>query len=180
MELLKYYEFVVKGNAKGGVLHAPESWPRPIAIDGEEVRNWKSLVVELKDGPYRNFHMCVGWANMVSVNLKDLLQSLIGDKEYLEFLPVQAVSEEYGNKVYYIMHFKKIFDVIDKERTIYVPNTDSIIKPWLDYQKVKDLSIFNSRPIINDIIVSSRVRKEIVNHKLNDGLDFMPVYCIKY
>ena len=64
MNLIKYYDIIVRGNARGGVLYAPPSWPRPIAIDGEDVKNWQSLVVELKYGPYRNFNMCVGNANI--------------------------------------------------------------------------------------------------------------------
>ena len=47
----------------------------------------------------------------------------------------------------------------------------------LDYNKVKDLKVFNSQPAINDIIVSDEVRKSIKKNKLDLGLDFMPVYC---
>ena len=75
----KFYRFIVKGNdKKGGVLYSPKSWPYPIAVDGQEVKNWESLVVELKDGIYRPFQLCVGGANMVNQDLKDLLQSFIG------------------------------------------------------------------------------------------------------
>ena len=77
----------------------------------------------------------------------------------------------------YIMHFKKIFDVIDTENTIYVEGTDSVLKLKLDYNKVKDLKVFNSQPAINDIIVSDDIRKSIKKNKLDLGLDFMPVYC---
>lgn len=59
------------------------------------------------------------------------------------------------------MHFKKIFDVIDRKKTIYVEGTDSILKLRLDYDKVKSLNIFNSQPVINDIIVSEQVKKSI-------------------
>ena len=75
------------------------------------------------------------------------------------------------------MHFKKIFDVIDTENTIYVEGTDSVIKLKLDYNKVKELKVFNSQPAINDIIVSDDIRKSIKKNKLDLGLDFMPVYC---
>ena len=140
----KYYKFIVIGNDKiGGVLYAPSNWPYPIAKDGEEIKNWESLVVELQDGTYRPF-----------------------------------ISKEYGNKTYYIIHFKKIHDVIDKENTIYVKGTDSIIKLRVDYKKVKDLHIFNSQPNINDIIVSETLYKAIKKQKLNLGLDFMPIYYI--
>ena len=178
MDSIKFYEIIVRGNARGGVLYAPKSWPRPIAIDGEEVKNWQSLVVELKDGPYRNFNMCVGNANIVSEHLKQVIQDVVGPHPYLEFLPIQATSEEYGDRTYYIMHFKKIFDVIDKENTVYVPGTDSIIKLRVDYNKVKGLKIFNSQPYINDVILSDDVRKAIMRNHLDDGIEFMPVYCV--
>ena len=50
---VKFYRFIAKGNdKKGGVLYSPKSWPYPIAVDGQEVKNWDYLVVELKDGIY--------------------------------------------------------------------------------------------------------------------------------
>ena len=53
---IKYYRIIIKGNDKiGGVLYAPDNWPYPIARDGEEVKNWESLTVELKDGSYDLF-----------------------------------------------------------------------------------------------------------------------------
>lgn len=98
---IKYYKFIVKGNDKvGGVLYAPENWPYPIARDGEEVKNWQSLTVKLKDGKYRPFHLCVGGANMVNEELRDLLLTFIGNDDDIEFLPVRATSEVYGCKTY--------------------------------------------------------------------------------
>ena len=177
---LKFYKFIPKGNDKaGGVLYAPSDWPYPIARDGEEVKNWKSLIVELKYGEYCPYHMCIGGANMVSEELKNVLESFIQpNNDDVEFLPIKARSKEYGNRIYYILHFKKIFDVIDKENTVYVPGTDSIIKVRVDYKKVKELKIFNSQPVINDIIVSKEVYKAIKKNKLDLGLEFMPIYCL--
>ena len=178
---IKYYKFIVKGNDKvGGVLYAPENWPYPIARDGEEVKNWQSLTVKLKDGKYRPFHLCFGGANMVNKELRDLLLTFIGNDDDIEFLPVRATSEAYGCKTYYIMHFKKICDVIDTKNTIYVEGTDTILKLILDYNKVKHLNVFNSQPAINDVIVSDEVRKSIKKNRLDLGLDFMPVYCSEH
>lgn len=177
METIKFYEIIVRGNAKGGVLYAPKSWVCPIARDGEVVLNWQSLKVELRNGPYRNFNMCVGTANVISEDFKAAIQEVIGDVPDLEFLPIMATSKEYGDWRYYIMHFTKIFDVIDEDNTIYVPNSNSIIKLWLDYDKVKDLKIFNSQPYINDVIVSDDIRRLLKRKHLDDGIEFMPVYC---
>ena len=70
--------------------------------------------------------MCVGGANLVNKELKTLIESYTTPESEIEFLPIKAISKEYGNKTYYIIHFKKIHDVIDKENTIYVKGTDSI------------------------------------------------------
>ncbi len=157
---IKYYKIIVKGNDKiGGVLYAPDNWPYPIAKDGEEVKNWNTLIVKLRDGEYRPFHLCIGGANLVNQEMKELFETFIKNNDDIEFLPVKTVSEIYGDRIYYIMHFKKIFDVIDRKKTIYVEGTDSILKLRLDYDKVKSLNIFNSQPVINDIIVSEQVKK---------------------
>lgn len=175
---IKYYKIIVKGNDKiGGVLYAPDNWPYPIAKDGEEVKNWNTLIVKLRDGEYRPFHLCIGGANLVNQEMKELFETYIKNNDDIEFLPVKTVSEIYGDRIYYIMHFKKIFDVIDRKKTIYVEGTDSILKLRLDYDKVKSLNIFNSQPVINDIIVSEQVKKSIKKNKLDLGIEFMPLYC---
>ena len=86
-------------------------------------------------------------------------------------------SKEYGDKQYYIVHFKKIYDVIDEENTVYDSN-GWIIKLRVDYAKVKNLHVFNSQPIINDLIVSTKLYKEIKKRKLNFGVTFGPIYCL--
>lgn len=58
---MTYYKLIVKGNDKaGGVLYSPADWPYPIARDGYDVKNWESLIVELKECKYRPFHLCIG------------------------------------------------------------------------------------------------------------------------
>lgn len=172
-----FYEIVVKGNHKGGVLYAPHDWPYPIASDGKKVKNWQRLVLELKDGPYRSFFSCVGEANVVSKAFMDVILSFVGsDNDYLEFLPVRIVSDKYGDAIYYILHFKKIFDVIDKDSTTYVPHTDAIMKMKLDQDKVKGLSIFNSLPVVNDIFVSDALRSAIIKNNLGSEIEFMPIF----
>ena len=114
---------------------------------------------------------------MISQEMKDLFVSFAGDNPDIEYLPIPVISEKYGNKTYYILHFKKIYDVMDREHTIFVEGTDAIIKVALDAEKVKDLKIFNSQPAIRDVIVSEDVRRAIKKNRLDEGLDFLPIYC---
>lgn len=176
---ITYYKIIENGYSSTGVIYAPKEWPYPIAEDAQPVKNWQSLVLELKDGPYCHFHKVVGWANVVSKEFKDLLLSFVGENDYLEFFPVKIVSKQYGDKEYYIMHFTKIFDVIDKENTVYGPGDNNIIKPRLLFEKVKNLKIFNSQPMINDVIISNDVRKAIIKNKLDAGIEFWPIFCFQ-
>ena len=75
--------------------------------------------------------------------------------------------------------FTKIFDVIDKDSTIYVDGTDAIIKLALDYDKVKDLHLFNSQPSISDVIISDEIRRQLKKEKLDEGIEFVPITCVK-
>lgn len=173
---MKYYKLIDDGYDKvGGMLYAPSEWPCPIAVDAMEVKNWQNLTVELRDGKYCPFLSCNAGANMVSEEMKDLLLSFIGDNDNIEFLPVTAKSKEYGDRTYYIMHFKIIYDVIDTEKTVYVPGTDIIIKVRIDQEKAKGLKVFNSRPAVNDVIVSEDVYQAIKQKKFDTGVEFVLV-----
>lgn len=172
----KFYEIISRGDdVIGGVLFSPLQWPYPIARDGEKVQNWENLELELRYGVYRDFHLCTGGANVVSERFMKAILPFVKDDSYLEFLPIKAKSTQFGDRQFYIMHFKKIFDVINMEKTIFVEGTDSIIKLVLDIDKVKDLSIFNSQPAVNDVIISNDIRKVLVKNRLILGIDFKPI-----
>ncbi len=173
---MKYYELTEDGYDKiGGMLFAPSDWPCPMAVDAMEVENWQNLILELRNGIYCPFLSCDAGANLVSEEMKALLLSFIGENENIEFLPVTTKSKEYGDRTYYIMHFKIIYDVIDKEKTVYVPGTDIITKVRIDLEKAKGLKVFNSQPAINDIIVPEEVYQAIKQKKFDTGLRFVLV-----
>lgn len=162
-----------------GVMYAPSDWPYPIALDGEEVKNWESLRLELKDGIYCPFHKCVGCANVIDEDMKTLMEQYVDDETMVEFLPVKAHSEKYGEKQYYILHFLEIHDVIDTEHTVYSNNNDknSIIKPTFSCENVGNLHLFNAQPLVNDIYVSEKLYKEIKKNNLTKGISFRPIKC---
>lgn len=174
----KFYRIIVDGyDEEGGVFYSPSDWPCPIACDAEDVKNWQSLVVELRDGIYRHFNVCTGGANLISKEFKDILCLYIPSDYDVEFLPVKVVSKDFGDKVYYILHFTKIFNVIDKETTLYAKGIDVIIKVSLDYSKVKKLHLFNTQPTINDVIISEKVCKHLKKAGLAEGVEFVPIRC---
>jgi hypothetical protein len=175
----KYFNLIMDAKDKiGGTLYAPKETDTLLIKDAKEVIGWRNLVFTLKNGIYTPYHMANIGCNLLSDEFKDTIEEFIPNDYPVEFLPVKVQSEEYGEKQYYIMHFKIIFDVIDPKNTIYVPETKSIIKLCLDKEKVKDLDIFNSQPAINDIIVSDNLRKAIKKNKLDFGIEFSQLRCI--
>ena len=108
-------------------------------------------------------------------SLNGLIKEIYTYNDNIEFLPVTTNSKEYGDRTYYIMHFKIIYDVIDTKKTVYVPGTDIIIKVQIDQEKAKGLKVFNSQPAINDIIVSEDVYQAIKKKKFDTGVEFVLV-----
>lgn len=178
MNVLKYYRLILDGkDREGGVMTELPNIHYPKVLDGEEVTDWKAIVIELRDGKYRPFDMGPECENVVNEELKCLLEPYC-EPGCVDFLPLQVTSKEYGDKIYYIVHFTKIYDVLDKENTVYIETTGSIIQPAFDYEKVKSLHVFNYRPFTNDIVVSEEVFKAIKKNKLDLGMNVAPAYCL--
>ena len=55
---------------------------------------------------YRPFHLCIGGANLVNQEMKELFETFIKNNDDIEFLPVKTVSEIYGDRIYKI-YWKK-------------------------------------------------------------------------
>lgn len=173
-----YYRLNIDGYFKpGGVLYAPKGTDTLLIQDAKEIFEWDKLIFSLVNGIYMPYHAANIGCNLIDYELKKIIKKYIPENYPIEFLPVKVQSNEYGEREYYIIHFKIIFDVIDPINSLYVEGNKNIIKPCLDFNKVKYLDIFNSRPAINDIIISERLKKEIIKHKLNIGMEFSQLRC---
>lgn len=178
----KYYRITMNAYERRiGTLYAPEEADIDLVRDAKPVLGWQNLIFTLRNGLYAPYHMADIGANLVNEELKSVIEEFITPNYPIEFLPVKAISDEYGEKHYYIMHFKIIFDVLDLDNSVYhyyEDGTKSIVKKCLDLKKVNDLNIFNSLPAINDIIVSDRLRKVIIKRNLNFGIVFSELKCV--
>ena len=50
-----------------------------------------------------------------------------------------------------------------------------VVKPYIDYNKAKDLDFFNSEARINGIMVSDKMKKLMKKRKLDAGIEFKEV-----
>ena len=167
----KFYDFLL--NNVGGVLYAPEGTDTRFGTEVLPVENWQNMEFELKCGEYLPFMNSNTNANFANEELKKLIQEIIPADYPLDFYPIRVNSEEYGDQTYYLIHFKTIFDVIDEKNSVWIVN--SIAKPWIDYEKAKNLDFFNASYTINTIMVSDKMKKLMQQRKLDAGIDFCKV-----
>lgn len=181
MKKMKYFKVMANAyNEPGGMVYAPQGVIYPLVRDAEEVTGYENLYYELRDGEYTHFLTINKGANIVSEDLKNTILEFIPDNYPLEFLPIIVHSKIYGEQKYFILHFREIFDVTNKENTVYSIEGDdsSVIKLYLDANKVNGLNIFNSQSTISDIIISDTLKKVIKKRKYDKGMYFSPLFVM--
>lgn len=171
-----YYKLILNSyEKKAGVISSPDRLACPQIIDGREIPASMDFSYELQNGEYCHFDLGPHKVHLVDENLKNLLEAY-SDQEFIEYLPVLIQSREFGNRQYFIVHFKKIYDVTDEENSTYDP-PGWITKLCVDYNKVKDLHVFNSGPNGGNLIISSDVYKEMKKRRLTFGISFCTIPC---
>lgn len=173
MKKKQFYQFILKDIKGQGVLYAPDYIQYGFGVEVKPVIGWEDIEFALKGGNYLPFMNSNVGANFANEELKNLLQENLPSEYPIEFYPIRVRSEEYGDKIYYLIHFKTVFDVIDNENSVWV--VKSIAKPWIDYKKAKDLDFFNSTARTNGIIVSDKIKKLMRKNKLDIGIEFLKV-----
>ena len=175
---MRFYELMYSDfDKEGGYVATPKGTVHGLINDAEPPRNdYKDIYYSLVHGVYRDFMGVTSGGNIVSEELKNVIEQFIPSDYPIEFLPITIHSDLYGDRVYYFLHFTKIFDVINledcdcggREKTM-----DNIIKTCLDAEKVEGLPIFNSRPYIGDVIISDDLKKAIKRRKLDKGASLL-------
>lgn len=153
-------------------------WPHYIGRPAEPLPDldYESLVMELKDGEYAHYINSNSSLRFVSSEFKAVLEEYNPDPSMIEFIPVKVKSKEFGDKTYYIIHFTRLCMVNDEELTTYVAPPDRY--PWrlvLDYDKVKDMSVFMTDARL--MIVNDEIRRALNRKKLTIGISLNPVGC---
>lgn len=116
---------------------------------------------------------------MMSERLKATIESNAKKSEAIDWI---ACTLKAGNesKIYYILRFNKVFDVLDLQKTLFIPGTDDIIRPCFSLSKIREYNIFtkpfdyNLWKITSAIYVNEAIRKAVQKAKLT-GVKFEKV-----
>lgn len=176
-KVLKYNKIILSAYGKEGMIYALNKKKFPIIEDGEPVDCLEDIILELRDGTYCDYMFCVSGGKLVSNAMKELLCKYVDDDSDIEFIPVTIHSKEYGNREYFLMHFKTVVDRIDYENSTMNPVTNTVIKEAADFYKIQGSQIYVSSLSTHNLIVTNKVMREIKKNKMHKGISFTPVYC---
>ncbi|HRI05069.1 MAG TPA: hypothetical protein PLL77_15135 [Pyrinomonadaceae bacterium] len=105
---------------------------------------------------------------LCSAKLREVISRHLIHDEGLNWIPAK-ISGAGETREYYIARFDTMHDVLDNEKTTYVPETTHIIRPWFSIAKVNGLSIFPKPSdfdlwrITSSIFIRDSLKREIVN-----------------
>lgn len=113
---------------------------------------------------------------LMSERLKLLVESNLTGKEEIDWLTCNIKSKN-EEKLYFILRFNKMPDVLDMQKTMFVQGTEHIIRPVFAAFKVSSYNIFTKPSshdlwkITSSLYVSESLKKAIQKEKLT-GIDF--------
>ncbi len=110
---------------------------------------------------------------IMSEKLKDIIESSATGQEGIDFIKLKV--RHYSlEKIYYLLRFNKAIDSIDKENTLFVKDTDLIIKPVFRADKLDQYHIFYKPQaydlwrISSAIYVTGEVKRAIIKSGIKD------------
>ena len=111
---------------------------------------------------------------LMSEKMKDVVSAYLKGKEGIVWIKA-IVNAGNETKEYFIPRFLHKLDVIDEQKTLFVPGTAHIIKPVFSYAKIDNYSIFFAPQdyweITSGLYVSEALKKAIQEAKLT-GIGF--------
>jgi hypothetical protein len=113
---------------------------------------------------------------VLSEKIKNIIEIHLTGNEKLNWLLV-IINGNGEKRNYFIPHFNKKLDVLDLNVTIFVGDSDQIFEPCFDFKKIKNFEIFplpsafNLWKITPNIMVSEKIKKEILKEKCT-GINF--------
>ncbi len=106
---------------------------------------------------------------LMSERAKSLIDRELTGNEGVEWVKSIVTYQDVSHR-YYVPRFRAKLDVLDIGQTIFVPNTDHIIKPVFSFEKIRNLSVFHVPsqrwPIPSVLYINDAVRSILLENKI--------------
>ncbi len=113
---------------------------------------------------------------LFSERLKVVIEENLSGNEGINWIRAK-INGGGEQRIYFILRFSKMLDVIDVQKTMYVRGTDRIMKPCFSIDKVEKFSVFHKPAhhslwkITSGLYVSEKLKKAIQKKKIT-GVNF--------
>jgi len=165
------YEILHKDEEHLGVGYTLRKLPLFLAPTRGEIRDWKLVVLELRDGDYPDYLASNYCMRICSEQMRAVLDAHATNNDHLQWLDVIVKRGEEERK-YYHLHFPAPPNVLDRERTIYAGDEDFVIQPVLSRDAVTGHNVFTYPASTVALIVTDPVRADIKRKALT-GMEIM-------
>jgi hypothetical protein len=119
---------------------------------------WSPPVVELRSGRFTDYLGCDLNVHLCSEKMHQVLdgfKSSIRDSQWLSLTVVRSNGQR---RPYYILHLYSAPDVLDKTKTVFLPDGGRLVRPCLAPESLQGLSVFRLPNAPEHLIVSEEVR----------------------
>lgn len=159
---------------RNGVAYAQGN-PRRIGdllYEPRPVTDWTSVDFTVTSGRLCDYQPNdVPGCRLMSERLRSVLENSRTEADSLQWLPATVTDPDGTPCSYWILHFPVEQETLNKERTLYVPGTDQIMRPCFDRELTKAHQVFSYPYAALAVVVSSRV-KEAITQAHCVGVDF--------
>lgn len=104
---------------------------------------------------------------LFSERMKNVIEDYLTGKEGVSWISA-FISGNNEEQTYFIPRFEQPLDVLDKDKTTFVPGTNQIIKPVFSYSKIKDYSVIfkpefgNMWKIPSGFYVNEKIKQTVI------------------
>lgn len=160
----KYFDLYAPREQYACVM-APKEISRLIIPKKGWVKNWKALplFVPPNKGIIADYMFSVLIGRFCSDKLKEVIESNKGEKDIIQWLPIDIFVEETEETLrYHHLHFPEPWDNLSHSHCKYLPDGNLVV-PFYSYKKIKNHEIFNTSAGYEKIItiLSDRMLKAI-------------------
>lgn len=160
-----------------GYLHGDTRPIRDFLHEQRPVTDWTPLVLTVKAGWLCDHQPNNAGCLLFSERLQSVLEDNRAEADILQWLPVTVVDVEEKSWPYWILHFLTRQDVLNKGKTLFVPGTNLVMKPYFDKALVRTHRVFSYPGAALALVVSSEVKQAIRQARCT-GIEFSKALVI--
>lgn len=145
---------------KAGVAFIKNHTKLDLLPDQGWVDNWETKQFTLKNGRYTDYLAANIGCRLCSEKFHSTLERCKSPKDVLQWLPAEVENESGEKRVYYVLHFPVLNDMLDKTKSKYAGNI--LTKHVIDTKLCIGHDVFSYIKCSSlSFIVSAKVRKEL-------------------